>query len=1347
MLYEQHGVRSLNGHMAAYHLPPPEPMNCHGDVATNWKVFRDAYEDYAVAAELTGKDAPIQAATLKTVMGKECKQILNRLGLTGEELKSSSTILAKLEAHFAPTRNVLFERYRFHSAEQQPSETVDQFLIRLKHLAETCSFTALLDEMIRDRLVLGCNDHDARARLFREKDCTLAKAIETLRISETTRQQLKQLNDDADSHPVNTIKLKKSQSALPAKGQTRDKPCAYCGRTHERNNCPAFGKQCHHCGKLNHFKSVCRQQKIEKKAVSQIEEEQDDSDHSAFTVECIGTVAHNSTGQYFVPLSINDDAGGSTVIKCQIDTGATCNVMTFTDLCATQRTESPSMKSSTAKLKFYDNSTLGVLGEKTLHCKYQGSSYHLNFKIIKGIQKPLLSGTTCEKLGLITFTNVNSVRSQDDPIIVQFSDVFQGLGCLEGDYHIEVDPSIKPVQHVPRRVPLALKARLKAKLDDLEQRGVIKKVDKPTTWISSMVTVVKPDKLRICIDPKDLNKAIKRPKYQMPILDEVLPNLADAKIFSVLDAKDGFHQVKLDKSSSYLTTFWTPFGRYRYLRMPFGISSAPEEYQRRMHNILQGLHGVEVIADDILVYGCGATEAEYMQDHDNNLTKLLERARAVNLKLNRKKLKLRLSEVRYMGHLLTSHGLRADPSKVKAITEMPRPQDKKGVERLLGSVQYLARFLPRLSEVAKPLRQLTEKDVVFTWQQSQEEAFTSIQTLVSSNPVLRFYDIKDEVTVQCDASESGLGATLLQSGQPVAYASRALSPTEQSYAQIEKECMAIVFACEKFDQYLHGRHLINVETDHKPLIPIFKKPLLSAPKRLQRMLLRLQRYTLSVKYCPGKQIYIADMLSRAYLHEKGGEEEHFSISQLQLEVESICHAEHVRMKESTHRKVKNASQTDQTLQVLMSTVLQGWPEHRRDTPTAIHSYWNYRDEITAQDGVLYRGSRVIIPRTMRPDMLKKAHENHQGAEATIRRAKDVLFWPGMNGDIHNVVSQCSLCNEYLTKQQKEPMMTPEIPTRPWQVVAQDLFTLDRENFLITVDYFSDFWELDQLPDTLSSTVVTKTKQNFSRYGIPEKVISDNGPQFCSQEYTKFAQEWDFTHLSSSPYHSQGNGKAESAVKIAKSLLKKTKRDGTDIHMSILNWRNTPTEASEYSPSQKLHSRRTRTTLPTTNELLTPEVAKKVDKEIHLRRQQAKQWYDKSAKSLPELVIGQGVRMQPLEANGRWKPAKVVKKVGERSYLAQTENGKVYRRNRKHFRTTMEPPNMLTSLDDDALESTARPVLIPEVPAETDVDQSTSENELNSEIDRASEGCDSDKVLTTRSGRIIKQPARYRDDKN
>ena len=297
--------------------------------------------------------------------------------------------------------------------------------------------------------------------------------------------------------------------------------------------------------------------------------------------------------------------------------------------------------------------------------------------------------------------------------------------------------------------------------------------------------------------------------------------------------------------------------------------------------------------------------------------------------------------------------------KIKAVIDMPKPQDKKGVERLLGTVQYLSHFLPKLSDVAKPLRQLTEKEVVFTWQQQQEEALNTIKHLLTSSPVLKYYNVDEDVTLQCDASDKGLGAALLQGGQPVAYASQALAKAEQHYAQIEKECMAIVYACEKFDQYLLGRDLIKVETDHKPLVPIFRKPLLSAPKRLQRMLLRLQKYHLSVHYLPGKQIYIADMLSRAYLPFTNSDQ-----TAVFKELETINQAQHVRMLETTYQQIKKATCKDETLQHLISTVLAGWPVHKEDTPIHIHNYWSYRDEICVQDGILYRGSQVIISHCM-----------------------------------------------------------------------------------------------------------------------------------------------------------------------------------------------------------------------------------------------------------------------------------------------------------------------------------------------------------------------------------------------
>ncbi|KAJ8393225.1 hypothetical protein AAFF_G00062970 [Aldrovandia affinis] len=277
--------------------------------------------------------------------------------------------------------------------------------------------------------------------------------------------------------------------------------------------------------------------------------------------------------------------------------------------------------------------------------------------------------------------------------------------------------------------------------------------------------------------------------------------------------------------------------------MPFGIKPAAEEYQRRQHEVLQGLRGVSMIADDILVYGSGETPEEAVKDRDNNISALLQRAREVNLKLNKRKLWLKLPSVTYMGHLLTTEGLRPDPEKVTAVQNMQTPTEVKCLQRLLGFVNYLSKFLPNFSDVCEPLRHLTDKDIEWAWLPQHDAALENIKHLVTHHPVLKYYDLKEEVTLQCDSSETVLGAALLQNGQPVAFASRTLTQMEQRYAQIKKECLA-------------------VHSDHKLLETIFKKPLLTAPKRLQRMLLRLQRYQLRVEYKQGNDLHIADFLSR-----------------------------------------------------------------------------------------------------------------------------------------------------------------------------------------------------------------------------------------------------------------------------------------------------------------------------------------------------------------------------------------------------------------------------------------------------------------------------------------------------
>ena len=385
---------------------------------------------------------------------------------------------------------------------------------------------------------------------------------------------------------------------------------------------------------------------------------------------------------------------------------------------------------------------------------------------------------------------------------------------------------------------MAYRENLQKTLEDLVRQEVLAPVTRPTEWVSSMVAVPKHDgKMRICLDPKELNEVIQREHYQLPAVEEVATRLQGARLFSVLDARNGFWHIKLEEESSYLTTFNTPFGRYRWKRMPYGISSAPEVFQRQMCETVEGLRGVEVVPDDLVVVGFGDTDEEAARDHDQNLDAILQHCKEKNIKLNEKKVRLRLKEVPFIGHLLTPGGLCVDPNKVQAIQNMPFPKDVAAVQRLLGLAQYLSNLLPHLSDMTKPLRELTKKEIPWRWDATQHQAFENLKKEVSDTPVLRYYNVQEEVTLQCDASQAGLGAALMQKDQPVAYASRALTPTETCYAQTEKELLAIVLGCEHFEAYTYGQEMVQVETDHQLLETIVRKPLHSAPSRSQRMLL------------------------------------------------------------------------------------------------------------------------------------------------------------------------------------------------------------------------------------------------------------------------------------------------------------------------------------------------------------------------------------------------------------------------------------------------------------------------------------------------------------------------------
>ena len=602
-------------------------------------------------------------------------------------------------------------------------------------------------------------------------------------------------------------------------------------------------------------------------------------------------------------------------------------------------------------------------------------SYCLEFFVVQGKAKPLLGAAALQEMELI-FVNREFVQSiegkntatggqehtQANDLVEEYQDIFTGEGLLNGELHLVFDQNATPVKLPVRKMPLSVKLKVKAEIQRLANMGIIKPVDTPTDWISSMVVVLKGnDKVRLCIDPKPLNRALNRNHFPTPTIEDVLPEQCKARIFTVADAKNGSWQISLDEESSYLTTFGTPWGKYRWMRLPFGVSPAPEEFQRKMNDIVAGLDGVKAVHDDILIFGCGDNDEEAIADHDRKLKLFFGRCRQANLKLNKEKLKLRKTHVRFLGHLISKEGLQVDKTKVLAIENIPSPTDKKSVQRLLGMTNFVQQFSPKLSEITEPLRQLIRKDTELCWNAEHEKSFCEIRRLLSSSPILRYFYEGKPTILQCDASQSGLGVCLLQEGHPVAYASRALTAAEKNYAQIEKELLSIVFGMEKFETFVYGRHVI-VERDHKPLETICQKSLATAPKRLQRMLLALQKYDFDVIHIPGIQMHMADALSRAYLPYqeamRGCNNVIFAVdtrSIAEVETEEINAARTVNVSSRSIKEILKETEGDPVLCEIKKLLFEGWPDQVTHLNRELKVYYGFREGIVFQDGLIFKG--------------------------------------------------------------------------------------------------------------------------------------------------------------------------------------------------------------------------------------------------------------------------------------------------------------------------------------------------------------------------------------------------------
>ena len=853
----------------------------------------------------------------------------------------------------------------------------------------------------------------------------------------------------------------------------------------------------------------------------------------------------------------------------------------------------------------------------------------------------------------------------------------------------------------PRRVPLSLREPLKEELQKLMDEDIIVPVTEPTEWCAPIVVEPKKDGgVRLCVDLSHLNKFVRTEQYQSPTPLEEVASITEsnAKWFTVFDAAKGYHQCPLHQDSVLKTTFITPFGRYAFLRAPYGVSSISDHYNRRMDEAFSGLTGYKKIVDDVVIY------SRTKMDHIRDVRTFMERCEERGISLNPKKLQLAQRSVKFAGFVISEDGYRPDPQLTSAISSFPVPKNISELRSFFGLVNQVASFVDDLSELLMPLRPLLSSKNEFVWEAQHGRAFESAKAALTSVPTLAYFDPSRPTSLATDASRlKGLGFVLRQQQEDgewriIQAGSRFLTSTESRYATIELEATAVVWALKKCRIFLAGLPSFQILTDHKPLIPIINSKTLDEIEnpRLQRLKMKMGEIGPFVaSWVPGSQHKAADALSRSPVQHADEADECGEDADVPA-VRSVLVAE----LQASHTdllldRVKGATAEDQELQLLKEAILSGFPASRADLTEPLRRYWPVHERLSVDDGLIMCGRRVVVPAALRQSTLKSLHAGHLGKEKTKERARRVVFWPGMDASIEDVIRGCSRCQRELPSHPRETMLHHEPATRPFQILDMDFADHAGGKYLIVVDGYSG-WKFVECTGNRadSSAVINVLLQIFRDVGVPELLRSDGALSFTSRQFRGFLAEWGVRHCTSSPHYPRSNGLAESAVKSAKKLLRRCWDESRgrlkeeEWTRGVIQQRNTP-GASGRSPAEIIYGRPLRDDLPTHpshfrpapqplpaedggDQGYAPPAHQDPARDDHCdrresRRRAAKQWYDQHARDLPEFSVGTRVRVQDVRTK-RWDRCGVVVHVGPfRRYRVRFEGGGEVDRNRCHLR--------------------------------------------------------------------------------
>lgn len=1050
--------------------------------------FLEEFEDVAELMKWTSVEKLVYA---KRLLGGTAKLFLRSIG----RVKDYTNLKKALKEEFGPKLNSAMIHKKLTARKMKNDETYQQYFLVMKEIAlhgkvEDAALMEYVIDGIRDletnkTILYGATD----IKDFRKK----------LDVYSEFRKKVQTKPTPSTSHHGNR---------KPTNPEMPKKRCFNCGEMDHQSSACSKGIKCFKCNEFGHKSPDCPNKT--KKTLNILKEEKEEVPYKKVKIE-------------------------GTEILTLFDTGSDANLMT--------KTEFGKIKDD---VKMYKDSKIrltGIAGKEiftdgVFTAKVQIDDYYsdVTFHIVDDDTIPVdtIIGNPILKEFEVKFTKdgIFMEKIQHLTLLIEEDDKTEEYDVENSQYTAEIKKMIDdykptdetkksnvelriiltdeaPIYQSPRRLSPLEADVLNKQIEDWLKTGIIKP-SKSDFACPTVLAHKKDGNYRVCIDYRRINKKIIKERFPLPLIEDQIDKLKEAQIFTSLDLKNGFLHVDVNKDSQKYTSFVTPKAQFEFIKMPFGLCTAPSVFQRFINDIFHDyINDGTVLAylDDLIIPA--RTEEEAL----TKLKEIMKRAEEFGLQFNWKKCHFFKKEIEYLGYIVKDNKVRPSKEKIKAVSNFKKPNNIKSMQSFLGLTGYFRKFIRNYSLIAKPMTDMLKKDAVFNFDERCEEAFLKLKEILTSSPVLRIYNPDMETEVHTDASADGYGAVLLQRCpkdnqlHPVHYMSKKTTPSERKYHSYYLEILAIVEAIKKFRVYLQGIHF-KIITDCSALTMTLQKK--DLPPRVARWALLLEEYDYKIEHRPGSSMKHADALSRYP----------------------------VWILTETTARLKRAQDGDENIQLIKRILLK-------------EPYQNY----VLQNDILYKekngNKMIVVPKKMQTEIIRKNHERgHFGIVKTEELINREYFIENLQTKIKKVIDNCVECILVSHKRgKKEGLLNPipkgDVPLATYHIDHLGPLTSTNKNYkyiLTVVDAFTKFTWIYPVKTLTTEETISKLELQQQSFGSPERIITDRNAAFTSNDFKDYCQNESITQYLITTGQPRGNGQVERIHQIIISVLSKLSAD-------------------------------------------------------------------------------------------------------------------------------------------------------------------------------------------------------------